>query len=58
MFNVEQTPTYYPSDLLVNNNQVLQYIVFWGPMVNIGIIATTFSGTLFFLSRSLSLSHV
>ncbi len=32
--------------VLVNNNQVLQDIVFWGPLVPIGIIATTFSGEL------------
>lgn len=32
--------------VLVNNNQVLQHIVFWGPLIPIGIIATTFSGEL------------
>lgn len=32
--------------LLVNNNQVLQHLVFWGPLIPIGIIATTFSGEL------------
>lgn len=32
--------------LLVNNNQVLQQIAFWKPLIPIGIIATTFSGEL------------
>jgi potassium/chloride transporter 9 len=32
--------------LLLNNYQVLQYIVFWSPIVPIGIISTTFSGEL------------
>ncbi len=31
---------------MVYNNQVLQDIVFWGPLVPIGIVATTFSGEL------------
>lgn len=32
--------------LLIKNYQVLQYIVFWSPLVPIGIISTTFSGEL------------
>jgi potassium/chloride transporter 9 len=36
----------FDREVLVNNNQVLQNIVFWGPLVPIGIIATTFSGEL------------
>jgi potassium/chloride transporter 9 len=36
----------FDRQVLVNNNQVLQDIVFWGPLVPIGIIATTFSGEL------------
>lgn len=31
---------------MINNNQVLQAICFWGPLVPIGIVATTFSGEL------------
>ena len=36
----------FDRQVLVNNNQVLQDIVFWGPIVPIGIVSTTFSGEL------------